>query len=93
MDLIQFHKSSRNNIAVLVVVDNYSKILIAISIKDKKATTVTRALNEHVLPHLLRIPDKILTDNGLEFRSNEFNHILDSYNIKHIYSTRWSSRA
>ena len=89
MDLIQFPKSHRNNIAALVVVDHCSKFLTAIPIKDKRAATVSRALNEQVLPHILRIPDRILTDNGPEFRSQEFNQILDSYNITHIYSTRY----
>jgi transposase InsO family protein len=89
MDLLQFPKSSRNNVAALVVIDHYSKFLIAIPLKDKTAITVTKALNEQVLPHMLRIPNRVLTDNGPEFRSSHFNDALNNYNIDHIYSTRY----
>lgn len=40
-----------------------------------------------MLPKLLRIPTKIISDNGPEFSSESFNSILDKYGIHHINST------
>ena len=92
IDLLQFPKSSNNNVAAVVCVDHFSKFLMAIPIKDKTAKTVTKILHEQVLPHLARLPNRILTDNGPEFRSSEFQELLDSFNIKHIFSTRYRAQ-
>jgi hypothetical protein len=89
MDLLQFPKSSNQNVVALVVVDHKSKWLTAVPLKDKKAATVARAVKEQVLPHILKLPNRVLTDNGPEFISHEFNELLDSYNVTHIYSTRY----
>ena len=91
MDLLQFTKSSHNNVAVLVAIDHFSKFLFAIPLKDKRAFSVVKAVREQILPHILKIPHRILTDNGPEFRSSEFNDILENFNIKHIYSTRYKA--
>jgi hypothetical protein len=86
-----FPKSSQNNVAALVVVDHFTKFLVAIPLKDKKSISVCKALNNQVLPTLLKIPNRILTDNGPEFRSTEFNNVLDDYNISHVYSTKYKA--
>jgi hypothetical protein len=87
MDLLQFQRSSAGHVAVLVAVDHFSKFLMAIPLKDKKSVSVCRALNEQILPHFIRLPARILTDNGPEFKSQEFNDTLANYNITHVYST------
>ena len=87
VDLLQFPKSSKGNIAALVAVDHYSKWLIAIPLRNKTAITVTRALQHQILPHIPRIPDRILSDNGPEFASNIFNEALKEHKIEHTYST------
>jgi len=89
MDLIQFTKSSRGNVVALMIVDHFSKFLMAVPLRDKKAETVTNAVAEHIIPRLVRLPNKILTDNGSEFISSTFNSLLNQYNIEHKYSTRF----
>ena len=87
MDIMLLPKSSKGNIAVLVAIDSYSKWITAIPIKNKTTSTVTNALKYEILPNLPMVPSKILTDNGPEFRSHEFNDALKQYNIRHILST------
>ena len=87
VDLMLLPKSKRNNIAVLVAIDSYSKWLTIVPIKNKTSYVVANALKNNVLPNLPMIPTKILSDNGSEFRSREFNQLLNQFNIKHIYST------
>ena len=89
MDLLQFPRSRRGNIAALVVVDHCSKFVFSIPIKDKTSKSVVGALRSQVFPHLVRLPDRVLTDNGPEFRAEEFNDLLRSFNIEHVYSTRY----
>ena len=89
MDLLQFTKSSLGNAAVLMIVDHFSKFVVAVPIRDKTSSSVVRALSRQVFPQLVRLPDRILTDNGPEFRSVEFNELLGSFNISHVYSTRY----
>ena len=89
MDLLQFTRSSLGSVAVLMLVDHFSKFVVAVPIRNKTASAVVKALDTQVFPQLVRLPDRILTDNGPEFRSVEFNQLLESFNITHIYSTRY----
>ena len=87
IDVMMFPKSKRGNVAVVVCVDHFSKWLVAVPVRDKRARTVTRVFEEQVLPSFAGIPARVLSDNGAEFRAEEFNRLLDSYNISHVYST------
>ena len=90
-DVMLLPKTPRNNIAVLVTIDHYSKWLNAVPIKNKKASTITKVFNENVLPNLPRLPEKVISDNGPEFKSQEFNDLLQHYNIQHTYSTPYKA--
>ena len=90
-DIMLLPKTPRNNIAVLVAIDHYSKWLMAIPIRDKKGSTVARVFNQNILPNLPKIPSRVLSDNGPEFKSKEFNEMLQQYDIKHIYSTPYKA--
>ena len=92
VDLLQLPKTTRGHTAVLMIVDHFSKYLVAVPLANKKGTTVVRAMEAIGLPGLLRIPSRVLSDNGPEFRCEEFSKLLNSYNIKHIYSTRYRAQ-
>ena len=89
VDLLQFQRSSRGNVAVLMAIDHCTKFLFAVPLKNKQAHTVAAALEGQVFSKMLRIPKRVLSDNGPEFRANEFQVLLDSYHIRHVYSTRY----
>ena len=91
MDLLQFNRSSTGNIAILVVIDHFSKFLFAVPIRNKRSDTVAKVVKEDILPKMLKVPNRVLTDNGPEFRSVEFNSTLQEYNIDHIYSTSYKA--
>jgi transposase InsO family protein len=92
MDLMQFPRSQQGYVAALVFVDHFSKQLNAIALKDKRAETVVRVLSERGLSAMIRIPDRILTDNGVEFKASVFEELLRSHNIQHVYSTRYRAQ-
>ena len=89
IDLLQFTKSSRGNVALLVTVDHFSKFLCVVPLKNKKSVTVVRALRDQVFPKILKIPKRLLSDNGPEFKSSEFQGLMDEYNIDHVHSTSY----
>ena len=92
LDLIQFPTTTGGNVAALMAVDHFSKFLVSVPLHNKKAETVVTALSNHVLPRLVRIPTRILTDNGPEFISEHFNDLMSQYSIEHNYSTRYRAQ-
>ena len=87
MDVMVLPKTKNGNVAVLVGIDHHTKWTTAIPIKNKKGSTISNALNINILPNLPKLPTKILSDNGPEFKSADFNEVLQNYNIEHVYST------
>ena len=87
VDLIQLPRTRLGNVGCVVVVDHFSKWLCVSPIRNKTAATVCNVVHHRVLPSLPRIPDRLLSDNGPEFKSHIFASILKSFGIKHIFTT------
>ena len=87
MDVVKLPTSKRGHIGLLTVIDHCSKWLIAVPIKSKSSQTIANALKRQVFPNLVRVPERILSDNGTEFRGQETEQVLQSYNIDHIYAS------
>ena len=81
INVMSLPKTSRGNVAVVVSIDHCSKWLNVVPIRNKTASTITNVLKTNILPNLPRLPTKILSDNGPEFRSSHFNEFLEEYNI------------
>jgi len=87
IDLVSLPPTKRKHVAILVLVDHYSKFVGVVPLRDKKSCTVVKAMNDSLIPFLPRIPTKLLSDNGPEFRSELFHDCMDRWNIKHIRTT------
>ena len=88
MDLVSL-PPSHGYIGLLVMVDHFSKWLAVAPIRDKKAKTISHLLETQILPGLVQVPSRILTDNGPEFCSFEFNELMEKYQIHHIHTTAY----
>jgi hypothetical protein len=86
-DLISFPKTSQGFVGCLMVVDHFSKWVATVPIKDKKSSTIIRMFTYQVLPFIPRLPTNLLTDNGPEFTSNEFESFARGFSIKHKLTT------
>ena len=86
-DLISFPSTAENFVACLMVVDHFSKWVMAIPIRNKKSITIVNAFEKHILPFMPQVPIAILTDNGPEFIASEFNSFLSKYGIDHKLTT------
>jgi hypothetical protein len=86
-DLVSLPRTANGNIGCLVIVDHYSKWVAVVPIKNKTSSTIVNALTYNVFPFLPRLPSKLLTDNGPEFVSAEFNSFLDEMGVFHQLTT------
>mgnify|MGYP000628023706 CR=1 FL=1 len=86
VDLLMLPKAGPY-IGCLVAMDHYTKWLTAVPITSKTGSLIAKLLEQRVLPCLLRCPDKILSDNGPEFRSSVFEKVLNKFGIKHLFTT------
>ena len=69
----------------VVIVDYYSKFFEVSHLPNSKSKTVIN----HIKPHLARygIPEIIISHNGPEFSSHEFEELAKHYGFKHITSS------
>ena len=67
---------------IFVVIDNYSKYLCAIPLKNKYSQTITNEFS-NILTTSKRKPLKIESDRGGEFYNSIFQNFLRSKNIHH----------
>ena len=87
VDILTLPRTTRGFNACLMTVDHLSKWANIVPIRDKKADTVARSLEERVFPNLPRRPETVLSDNGPEFTAVNFNKILEKKGIRHLYTT------
>ena len=86
-DLISLPRTSSGYVGCLVVVDHFSKWLVVVPIKNKKSSTIVEMLKNRVFPGVPAIPSVVLTDNGPEFTSKEFNDFLMDCGVTHKVTT------
>ena len=67
---------------IFIVIDNFSKYLFAIPLKNKYSQTMTNEFS-NILTTSKRKPVKIESDRGTEFHNSIFQNFLKSKNIQH----------
>jgi transposase InsO family protein len=83
LDVLQLEQATNGLKYLVVGIDMASRFVHAVPVRDKTARTVSRAVEERILPALPRIPVSVLTDNGKEFTGGTFSDLLTKYGIKH----------
>ena len=86
IDLADFsdYKTSNNKgfKYIFIIIDNFSKYLFAIPLKNKNSQTITNEFS-NILSTSKRKPLKIESDRGSEFYNSIFQNFLKSKNIQH----------
>ena len=84
-DMIDYKVSNNNGFRyIFIVIDNFSKYLWAIPLKNKYSQTITNEFS-NILTSSKRKPIKLESDRGSEFHNNIFQNFLKLKNI-HQYS-------
>lgn len=87
-----FPRSKSGFTQVLVILDNFSKYVVVRPVRQATARVTIDTLKEYVFNYF-GVPQKILSDNGSQFVSNEFKHFLDDLGITHIRTGFYSPQA
>lgn len=72
-----------------MILDNFSKFVIIRPVVRKTAKISIETLQEYVFNYF-GVPQRILSDNGVQFKSLEFKSILDNLGISHILTGYYS---
>ena len=67
---------------IFIIIDNFSKYLWAIPLKNKCSQTITNEFS-NIITTSKRKPLKLESDRGTEFYNNIFQNLLKSKNIQH----------
>ena len=82
-DMIDYKISNNKGFRyIFIIIDNYSKYLWAIPLKNKYSQTITIEFS-NILTKSKRKPLKIESDRGSEFYNSIFQNFLKSKNIQH----------
>ena len=74
--------NNKNYRYIFIIIDNFSKFLCAIPLKNKYSQTITNEFS-NILSTSKRKPIKIESDRGSEFYNSIFQNFLKSKNIQH----------
>jgi hypothetical protein len=86
MDLLAMPESWSGNKYAMVVMDYFSRYAIVAAIKDKTAETIANVLLQQVIL-IHGCPDKILSENGGEFRKNLMKQLCQSLKVRKVNVT------
>ena len=82
-DMIDYKISNNQGYRyIFIVIDNFSKYLFAIPLKNKYSQTITNEFS-NIITTSKRKPIKIESDRGTEFYNSIFKNFLKSKNIHH----------
>ena len=82
-DMIDYKTSNNKGFRyIFIIIDNFSKFLWAIPLKNKYSQTITNEFS-NILSTSKRKPIKIESDRGTEFYNSIFQNFLKSKNIQH----------
>ena len=82
-DMIDYKISNKGYRYIFIVIDNFSKYLWAIPLKNKYSQTITNEFS-NILTTSKRKPLKIESDRGAEFYNSIFQNFLKSKSIQHF---------
>ena len=74
-------KTPRGNIYIITAIDYSTSRALAYPLEERSAATAIEILEDIVWTY--GKPAEIITDNGEEFRSQEFQAVLKRYDIQH----------
>ena len=85
-------QTSKGNRYILTVIDMLTGYTIAVPIEDKRAVTVCKAYRDLVYC-IFGGSSRILTDNGMEFKSKEMKQICEELDVKQVFSPVYTPQA
>lgn len=74
------------NTVILVIADHFSRFMITIALPNQRAETIAQALLDHLIGKY-GPPNRLLSDNGSNFRSTLLVDVCELLNVKKVWTT------
>lgn len=93
VDILGPYPRSRNgNIGLLIVLDHLTKFHWLCPLRKFTTSVIQDYLLRQIF-HVYGVPEILISDNGSQFKSNEFNAFLTSRGITHTYTALYSPQS
>jgi transposase InsO family protein len=80
----KFPRSKAGNTAILVCVDEFSKFVWLIPVRNTTTRATTKALKEKIFSSF-SVPETLVSDNAQSFTSRDFRHFCFELGVKHVH--------
>lgn len=87
-----YPRSKQGHIGILIVLDHLTKFHWLFPLKKFTSLCIIDLLLKHVF-HIYGVPETLLSDNGSQFKANDFNAFLTSLGITHVYTALYSPQS
>lgn len=85
-------RSTKGFMNILVVSDYFSKFPLFFALRQATASSVTKYIEDQVFL-LFGVPEFIICDNGVQFKSREFTKMCEGYTTKILYNAAYHPQA
>lgn len=87
-----YPRSKSGYIGLLIVLDHFSKYHWLCPLKKFTSSVIQNFLKTQIF-HMYGVPEVIISDNGSQFRANDFNAFLTENGIQHLYTALYSPQS
>lgn len=87
-----YPRSKKGHIGLLIVLDHFSKFHWLCPLRKFTSLAIMEFLSNNIF-HIYGVPEVLVSDNGSQFKANDFNAFLTSFGIQHIYTALYSPQA
>lgn len=87
-----FPRSKKGNIGILIALDHFSKFPFLKPVRKMTSKCVMEFLKNDIFD-CFGVPETVVTDNGQQFKSKEFENFLCKYGVKHVCTAVYSPQS
>lgn len=87
-----YPRSKQGHIGILIVLDHLTKFHWLCPLRKFTSSIIQNFLLKHIF-HIYGVPEVLVSDNGSQFKANEFNSFLTSLGIQHTYTALYSPQS
>lgn len=93
IDLIgPFPRTKKGNIGVLIILDHFTKFTFLAPLKKFNSKLIIEYLKERIFD-CFGVPETMVSDNGSQFKSKEFEAFLVKYGVSHVCTAVYSPQS
>lgn len=87
-----YPRTKRGYIGILIILDHLTKFHWLCPLKKITSSGIVDILLKQMF-HIYGVPETLMSDNGSQFKANDFNAFLTSLGIKHVFTALYSPQS